>query len=381
MGTVVECPSCRERVEQAEARFCPACGTRLPSALQPIGEGTIITLPNGHVVLGDIVGEGGMGVVRRGWLRYAPDAPGGTKSDHPVAVKLLSPLLVGRPRVRRLFVGEAEALERLSHPNIVHFVALVEHGGHLLIVMELVHGRSLAQTIVQHVRSATLDGLPAMPMVPAWQIFSQLLGALAATHALSIIHRDVKPGNVLVRHDGLVKLTDFGIARLPSSDGKNSGAIAPGTGAYMSPEQVTAGRLDARSDLYSAAIVLFEMLTGRTPFERPGRDEMAVRAAQLGEPAPRLSDILPKAPPVLDVLLARALAKDPCHRFASALEFGEALRTALQLPDTPGWQAQRRLADRVGRLSAELNRAAVPPTMPDPEVQALRTDVMKAYRA
>jgi len=378
---VVKCPSCREQVVEPEARFCPACGAGLPRPLEPIGEAATIALPFGHVVLGDVVGEGGMGVVRRGWLRHTPGASSTTKSDHPVAVKLLSPLLAGRPRARRLFLGEAEALERLSHPNIVHFVALVEHAGHLLIVMELVHGKSLAQTIAHHVRSAPPDGLPAMPMVPAWQIFSQLLGALAATHALSIIHRDVKPGNVLVRHDGLVKLTDFGIARLPSSDGRNSGAIAPGTGAYMSPEQVAAGRLDPRSDLYSAAIVLFEMLTGRTPFERPGRDEMAIRAAQLGEPAPRLSDLLPMAPPVLDVLLARALAKDPCHRFGSALEFGEALRSALQLPDTPGWQAQRRLADRVGRLSAELNRAAVPPTVPDPEVQALRTDVMKAYRA
>jgi serine/threonine protein kinase len=375
---LTDCPSCHALVSEPDARFCPLCGSALPVPLQPLGEGSRVTLDWGEVTLGDIVGEGGMGLVRRGWLHYDPDGPRGGTSDHPVAIKLLNPLLRGRARARRLFVGEAEALERLSHPNVVHFFALVEIEGQLALIMELVHGNPVSRVIAEHTAAAQPGGLPCMPMVPAWRIFSQLLGALAATHALGIVHRDVKPSNILLRHDGLVKLTDYGIARLPSSDARVSGAVAPGTGAYMSPEQVTGGALDARSDLYSAAIVLFEMLSGTTPFERGGRDEMAVRASQLQEPSPSLSSLVPQAPPILDVIMARALAKDPIHRFGSAIELGENLRSALGLSDTPGWQAQRRLAENAVRLS-QLTRAPVEPTVPDAEAQILRTDVMNAY--
>lgn len=380
VAAVPDCPSCHVNVPEPEARYCPLCGSTLPVHLQPLVEGSRIGLDWGEVVLGDIVGEGGMGVVRRGWLHYAPEGPRGGTADHPVAIKLLSPQLRGRARPRRLFVGEAEALERLSHPNVVHFFALVEIEGQLALIMELVHGRPVSAVIAEHLGAAHPGGLPCMAMVPTWQVFSQLLGALAATHALGIVHRDVKPSNILLRHDGLVKLTDYGIARLPSSDARNSGAVAPGTGAYMSPEQVTGGELDARCDLYSAAIVLFEMLSGTTPFERGGRDEMAIRAAQLHEPAPRLSSLVPQAPPILDILMARALAKDPVHRFGSAIEFGETLRSALGLTDTAGWQAQRRLAENAVRLS-QLTQAPVAPTVPDAEAHALRTGVMNAYQS
>jgi serine/threonine-protein kinase len=146
----------------------------------------------------------------------------------------------------------------------------------------------------------------------------------------------------------------------------------------MSPEQVTATGVDARSDLYSAAIVLFEMLTGRTPFESEGRSELSIRTAQLEESPPPLTALVPQAPPVLDLLMARALAKSSVLRFGSAIEFGEALRESLNLPDTPGWQAQKRLAGAADRLS----RALAQPTSrteDDAEALKLRTDVMQAY--
>src|SRR5262249_32087991 len=158
---------------------------------------------------------------------------------------------------------------------------LADTGGQLALVMELIDGEALDAVIERHVRRAQPGGLPAMPFMRAWHYFQQLLGALAATHALGIVHRDVKPANLLIRRDGLAKLTDFGIARLPADVARSTGGMQPGTGAYMSPEQVNGGQLDGRSDLYSAGIVLFEMLAGRTPFDLPGRNELMVRAAQL----------------------------------------------------------------------------------------------------
>jgi serine/threonine-protein kinase len=295
-----------------------------------------------------------------------------------VAVKLLSPLLKARDRARRLFIGEAIALERLSHPNIVHFFGMPEMGGQLAIVMEWVDGEPLSEVIRRHTLNAVPRGLPCMPMAAVWQVFSQLLGALAATHALDIVHRDVKPSNILVRRDGMVKLTDFGIARVPSTSSRQSAGMAPGTGCYMSPEQVMASAVDGRSDLYSAAIVLFEMLTGVTPFGQHGRSELSIRTAQLEEAPPPLTSLVPQAPPIVDLLLARALAKDKIHRFGSAIEFGEALRGSLGLPDSAGWQAQKKLAGAADRLSRSM---AQPDCRTEDDVEALklRTDVMQAY--
>jgi serine/threonine protein kinase len=171
----------------------------------------------------------------------------------------------------------------------------------------------------------------------------------------------VKPANVLVRRDGFVKLTDYGIARLPSETPRASGGLQAGTGAYMSPEQVLGSPLDGRSDLYSAAIVLYEMLTNRTPFDGEGRNELMIRAAQLEEIAAPVSSFLPEAPAVLDLLFERALAKDPQRRFASAVEFGDAFRHALRLPDSVGWQAQQALA-RGARSIAEAPNTSLAPS-------------------
>jgi len=214
--------------------------------------------------------------------------------------------------------------------------------------------------------------------MPAWHYFAQLLGALAAIHALGIIHRDVKPSNLLIRTDGVAKLTDFGIARVPYDEVKTTGGLAPGTGAYMSPEQVMGKKLDARADLYSAAIVLYEMLTGVTPFEAPDRNEVLVRTAQVDEPALPITRRVPHAPAVLDVLMARALAKDPVLRYPSAVELGEAFRSSLGLPASDGWTAQQRFAEQAGRSSQAL-RASTDP-MDDAESAELRTAMMASYR-
>jgi serine/threonine protein kinase len=287
-----------------------------------------------------------MGVVYRGWLYYNPAGRLGNTPPHPVALKVLHPLIRGKPRAERLFRHEAEILGQLSHPNIVHCFGLFEHDGELCIAMELVQGESLAELLQR--AAATGGPLPRLPYEQAWHYLAQLLGALESLHALGIVHRDVKSANVLIRTDDIAKLTDFGIARLPAELAKQSGGMAPGTGAYMAPEQVMGQPLDPRADLYAAAIVMYEMLTGSTPFDTPDRTELAVRAAQLDEAPPPVTQRLRGAPAMLDLVFARALAKHRDLRYDSARALGDALRLALGLPDTPGWRAQAELS-RVAR--------------------------------
>ena len=218
-----------------------------------------------------------------------------------------------------------------------------------MLALEYVDGDTLAAIVARHVARARLagpSGLPGMPLLRAWYYFQQLLGALAATHALGIVHRDVKPSNVLVRRDGLVKLGDFGVVRFAGAPASAATQEhAPGTAEYMSPEQVQSGPLDARADLYAAAIVLYEMLAGRTPFPGGGgRPEFLVRKDQVDARPPPVRAFLPQAPPIVDALFARALAKQPADRFESAIEMGGAFRSALGLPDTPEWRAQADIA-------------------------------------
>jgi serine/threonine-protein kinase len=302
------------------------------------------------------VGEGAMGVVFRSW-RFERPVAGTSPQPRLVALKVLR----AHPMrdARELFLREAQALQRLSHPNIVAFDDLFEHAGALVLAIEYVDGETLEAIVSRHRARARLAGggtaaagLPCLPLVRAWHYFQQLLGALAAVHALGIVHRDVKPSNVLVRRDGLVKLGDFGIARAHDAARLESTRdFAPGTGAYMAPEQVLSKPLDGRADLYSAATVLYEMLAGKTPFP-PDRSEFMVRRDQVDVAPPHIRESVPQAPPVLDVLLAQALAKDPAHRFGSAIEMGEAFRRALGIADSPEWRAQADFA-RAARTIAD----------------------------
>ncbi|RYE93745.1 MAG: serine/threonine protein kinase, partial [Myxococcales bacterium] len=286
------CPVCRSAIPPGPPR-CPNCGAMLGGV--PFAGG-LVEMGWARAIMGQVIGDGGMGTVYRGWLYYNPAGPRAGTPPHEVAIKVLHPSLSSRPHVRKLFLGEAEALASLSHPNIVHFHGLVESQGQLALVLEFVDGEALDTVIERHARRATPGSLPALAFMRAWHYFQQLLGALAATHALGIVHRDVKPANLLIRRDGLAKLGDFGIARLPVDVARSSGGMQPGTGAYMSPEQVDGRPLDGRSDLYSAAIVLYEMLTGRTPFDSDNRNELMIRAAQLDEmPAP-ITHYVPQAP-------------------------------------------------------------------------------------
>jgi len=327
-----------------------------------------------------------MGVVWRAWLFYAPDGPQAGRAPHLVALKQLKHQGSLHTQFQTFFLREADALRRLSHPNVVGFHEIFEWipaaeagagpssvGATMTLVLEYVEGSTLEDLISRHVARAKLAGAGALPGVPfrrAWHYFEQLLGALAATHALDIVHRDVKPSNVLLRNDGIVKLTDYGIARVTAptpEEAKN----APGTGAYMSPEQVLGQPLDGRSDLYSAAIVLYETLTGKLPFPTADRTEYDVRRAQVEAQPPPIRRYLPQAPPVLEALFNRALAKDPALRFRNANEMAEAFRAALGLPATDVWAAQQRMAEMAQGSQTPQKTA---------QMEAARAAIVKGYR-
>jgi len=320
---------------------CPACRALQPSR-ETFAPGVTIDRGDKRLVIDTRLGEGGMGVVWRAW-KFFP--PGSALADKPevLALKVLRPTASQRPVVRELFLREAAAMRRLSHPNVVAYHDLFEHDGCLVLAMEYVDGETLEGVIARHVARARLagpSGLPGMALLRAWHYFQQLLGALAGIHALGIVHRDVKPSNVLIRRDGLVKLGDFGIARFADAPATHATAeLGLGTGAYMSPEQVLSKPVDGRSDLYSAATVFYEMLTSRTPFSAD-RGEFLVRKDQVDATPPPVRTFLPQATFVLDALFNRALAKDPTARFSNAIEMGDAFRNGLGLPETTEWLAQ-----------------------------------------
>ena len=239
--------------------------------------------------------------------------------DRPVALKLVNTeLLEGKDRegfVER-FQREARAAGRCAHGNIVAIYDFALHDDNPYIAMEFVAGRSLMQV---------LGGGGRMPMDAAVMVARQMLDALACAHGHGVVHRDIKPANVLLTADGRVKVTDFGISRVSGSSLTQTGALI-GTPNYMSPEQARGEEVDARSDLFSTATVLYELLTGERPF--PGRSFHEVTYQLLyGEPEP-LSKHLPEAPPSLVAFMTQALSRDAAQRFESAEAMNAALAAA-----------------------------------------------------
>ncbi len=260
-----------------------------------------------------------MGVVWHAMLH--PRGAGGVQPPLEAAIKVLHATFSQQGRMRDLFANEARILASLAHPNVVRFYGLGEHRGANAIAMEFVRGETLGSLIERKAREGTarrssygdnVRAIPCLPFARAWHYFQQLLGALAATHALGIVHRDVKPDNVLLRTDGVAKLTDFGIARVPASIGATTGNMIAGTVAYMSPEQIQGRPLDGRSDLYAAGCVLFEMLTGRLPFATEDRSDWLVACDHVQTPPRRCSvQFLPQAPLELDDLLVARAREGP----------------------------------------------------------------------
>jgi len=261
---------------------------------------------SGRYELSNLVARGGMAEVYRAHDRLL---------DRPVALKILFPeLSVDRSFVER-FRREAQAAANLSHPNIVPVFDWGEDMGTYYIVMEYVDGRALSSIL-----------RTAGPLHPerAAEIAADVAAALAYAHRHGVIHRDVKPGNVLITEEGTVKVTDFGIARAVNTEESltQTGAVM-GTATYFSPEQAEGQGVDARSDIYSLGVVLYEMVTGRPPFL--GDTPVAVASKHVREHPPLPRQINPAVPPALEAVIMKCMAKDPSHRYAS----GEELRADL----------------------------------------------------
>lgn len=252
-----------------------------------------------------------------------------------VAIKLLRPELAEEPEWVARFESEAGILSRLRHPNIVQLLDFVRDGGCFAMALEFVHGETLADRLRLHP-----DG---MPWRGALALIGQILSALGYIHGHGIVHRDIKPANLVVRADGTIKLTDFGIARPRGSADLTRNGFMAGTLKYMSPEQIQAFDLDERSDLYSTALVLYEMLCGCPAFDE--RTEYLLARAQVESPPPRLRERRPDLSQPLEVPILRALNKDPSERFESAGEFWVSLENLLRNePCTAGGPPEGRLA-------------------------------------
>ena len=255
------------------------------------------------------LGVGGMGVVYRARDR---------RLERTVALKFLPPALSAEPQAKRRFLTEARAAAALEHVNVCTVYEIGEtDAGQLFIAMALVEGESLRRVIERG----------PLPAAQAVDIARQLAGALGSAHAHGIVHRDVKPGNVMLGPSGVVKLVDFGVAKLEGLV-VTTGGVTPGTAAYMSPEQVRGEDVDHRTDLWALGVVLYEMLAGQRPFGG-GTDATVAHAITTREPA-RLRSLDPSVPAALDELVARALTKDRERRFQSAGEMLSALQPAVE---------------------------------------------------
>ena len=301
------------------------------------------------------VGSGGMGTV---YQAFDPTL------ERVVALKVVQ--LDGvhdesPERTRERFRNEARAVARLNHPAIVTIFDYDDDDASAYIAMEYVQGCALDEYVRQRPELQLEDAVSAM---------QQVLGGLAYAHARDVVHRDIKPSNLLVTREGLVKITDFGTARIGPRVTTQTGLLV-GTPQYMAPEQYIGGKVDHCCDIHAAAAVLYELLTGSAPFAGTPAEIMYKVCHQVPQP---MSSLNPSIPKVFDHIVAKCLQKRPADRYGSALEFQQALGAGWQAfsprPPSPTLsQSARLIATAIYRRSSAASRAITPGPAPAPHLR------------
>ncbi len=294
------------------------------------------------------IATGGMSTVYRGL---------DIRLHRPVALKVMDARYAGDQQFLTRFHREARAIASLKHPGLV---AIYDQGNdprHPFLVMELIEGGTLRELLRER---------GPMPPHAVVAVLRPVLGGLGVAHQAGLVHRDVKPENVLISHDGEVKLVDFGLVRAIAEAGVTSTSVILGTAAYLSPEQVLGQATGPRSDVYAAGIMAFELLTGTTPFS--GDSAIAVANQRLDRDVPPPSSLIDGVPEEFDAFIAGATARDPDGRFADAAAMGadlDAIAEELALPQfrvpAPKFSAQHAatvVSPPVGRPTRQLTRGA-----------------------
>ncbi len=260
-----------------------------------------------YKVLGEL-GRGAMGIV------YKAEDP---NLDRQVALKtiLLQEDSAGRAEYQKRFMLEAKAAGKLNHPSIVTTFDYGEHDGLAYLAMELLEGTDLRSRLQKE----------TIPAAEAVEIARQVAEGLAYAHARGVVHRDIKPGNIMLNGDGQAKIMDFGLARMRMADHKTSTGMVLGTPRYMSPEQISGQPVDQRSDIFSLGIVLYEMLTGTRLFAGENIEQVQHLIVETEHVPPTRQ--VPGLPPMVDFVVARALKKDPAVRYQDARELAADLAT------------------------------------------------------
>ncbi len=301
VGVTLEVPDSRSDLARAVAP--PVVAPPRPDLnLMPV-EGEEV---EGYVITGEL-GRGGMGRVYHAEHRT---------TGQEVALKMLMPQFASEPRLRNRFLNEAKVLAKLEHINLVPLLGFIEQGPRVFIVMPYIKGITLERMLRRQGR---------LNLSVALDLFEQVCAAIEHVHRHDVLHRDLKPSNVIVRADGRVVVTDFGIARAIGGEKLTLPGMVVGTAEYLAPEMATGtSQDDKRSDVYSLGILLYEMLTGQVPFQHPNAGEVLQRQVTAPPPPPR--GIVPDLPEALEATILRALEKDPADRYQRPTDFAEAAR-------------------------------------------------------
>ncbi|WP_313861416.1 protein kinase domain-containing protein [Mycobacterium sp.] len=307
------------------------------------------TLLDGRYLVQGKIASGGTSTVYRGL---------DVRLDRPVALKVMDSRYTGDSQFLTRFQLEARTVARLKDPGLVAVYDQGMDARHPFLVMELIEGGTLRELLAER---------GPMPPHAVVAVLRPVLGGLAAAHRAGLVHRDVKPENVLISDDGEVKIADFGLVRAVAAAGITSTSVILGTAAYLSPEQVRDGNAGPRSDVYSAGILTYELLTGGAPFT--GDSPLSVAYQRLDNDVPRPSTVIEGVPAQFDDFVACATARDPADRYADAIEMAaemDAIAEELDLPDfrvpAPRNSAQHRSAAlHHSQISAQRPAAQPPP--------------------